>query len=109
MGPYKNLSNTSSELGMQADEVSSLIYRVRQANRRLTGGCGEQVAVPTGAGRVDKVAYDEAPPLLVGLTVALERLNLAIAELRDEVVYLESVSETNQDTMVVRPGAPKGY
>lgn len=101
MGPYKSLTNAITEVAMQANEVSSLIYRMRQANRRLTGSCGEQpINAATPPGRGDR-AFDESPPLLVGLTMSMEHLNSAIAELRDEVIFLESISETNQDTMMV--------
>jgi hypothetical protein len=100
-GPLKSLSALTDEVRAQTAEVHGFVYRMRDANRRLTGSTGEQ---PTklerldGGGRMGDAPTDRNP-LLVDLTVATEALNSATAELRAELVYFETmVSETGQDT-----------
>lgn len=101
MGPMKNLSAMANEVRCQASEVMSLVYRMRDANKRLTGNTGE---LPTN--RVEAGAPvgmpPEANPLLVDLTVAIEHLNGATADLRAEINYFETmVAETG-----VSPSSP---
>lgn len=101
MGPMKNLSMMANEVRSQVSEVMSLVHRMRDANRRLTGNTGELPTKGEEAGAPVGMP-PEANPLLVDLTVAIEHLNGATANLRAEIDYFEAtVAETG-----VRPVAP---
>lgn len=99
MGPMKNLSAMADEVRSQTSEVMSLVHRMRDANRRLTGNTGE---VPTNAAVAGVATKPEANPLLVDLTVAIEHLNGATADLRAEIDYFE---RTVAEVGVVPAGA----
>lgn len=94
MGPQKSLSNMAEEVRGQTAEVLSFVTRLREANRRLTGSTGESPTQLGGSGRSEAGQIEDRRPLLVEMTTALEHLNAATADLRDEVSYLEGVSET---------------
>jgi len=104
MGPQRSLTSLINEVHSQTAEVNSFVNRLRQANRRLTGSTGESPTV-LGAGAVGRLSekVDEMPPLMVALTTAMENLNSATADLRAEVGYLETLSETGE---VARGDAP---
>lgn len=98
MGPMKNLSTMADEVRSQTAEVMSFVHRMRDANRRLTGNTGE---APTNAAVAGSGAMKpEANPLLVDLTIAIEHLNGATADMRAEIIYFE--------TMVAETGVPAG-
>jgi hypothetical protein len=98
MGPIRSISGVTNDLMIQRDEVRSLIRRLREANRRLTGSTGEAPTplAQNAAGQVVNTTI--TPPLLVQLTVEAEYLAQAVNELRYEVGYLEQFSETGNET-----------
>jgi hypothetical protein len=99
MGPIRSLSGMNDDVLEQTNEVQSLVRRLRDANRRLTGTTGEAPtplnAASGGSGEATKLPAP--PPLLIRLTQSIEALNAATSDLRAEVSYLENFSETGSD------------
>ncbi len=89
----RTISSMIAEVRSQRDEVRGFVERLRNANRHLTGATGE---TPTKL--ADVRAQNGGPttmtPLLEDLNIELESLNSATADLRDEIGFLETVSET---------------
>lgn len=89
----RTISSMIDEVRSQTSEVLNFVDRLRTANRRLTGSTGEQ---PTPIGKISgEVAGAKDMPLLEELNTELERLNAATADLRAEVNFFESISETS--------------
>lgn len=109
MGPQRSLSALINEVQSQTDEVRSFTHRLRTANKRLTGGTGEEPPKlsegrgPTGA------TIAEVPPLMVALSIAVEALNGATSDLRAEVTYLENLSETNDGDVSPAKSTDRGF
>jgi hypothetical protein len=92
MGPQKSLSELTDDVRVQTSAVNDFVHRLRAANRRLTGSTGEQPTQLAQAAARNEV--DEMPPLMVGMTIAIEHLNSAMSDLRAEISYMERLSET---------------
>lgn len=97
MGPIRSISGVTMDIINQRDEIRSLIRRLREANRKLTGSTGE-APTPLAQSAGQAVNATINPPLLVQLTVEAEQLAQSINELRHEVGYLEQFSETANET-----------
>lgn len=109
MGPMKSISEMIRDVNDQATEIRGMTRRMRDANRRLTGGTGEAPTTLNAVATEDigKTAAD-ARPLLVSLTVALEALNSATSAMRDEISYAETFSETGNDQDEKLPYSSQG-
>lgn len=96
MGPMRNLTGIIEDIRAQTDEVTSITHRMRSANKRLTGGTGEAPTPLTNQGGTLSAIKEDEPPLMVKLTIVTEKLNQAMAALRAEISYFETLSETGQ-------------
>lgn len=89
----RNISSMIAEVRSQTSEVRSFVDRLRAANRHLTGQTGETPPKLSDA-REGGTKTSMQPPLLEDLNSELEQLNAATADLRNEVNFLEGISET---------------
>lgn len=97
------ISNMTGEITGLINEASSIVGRLRSANRRLTGETGEeptQLASAVGPKVRDAV---ETGPLLPELQAAIETLNSKLRDIRLEVSHLENVSETGEVAVDTKP------
>lgn len=90
----RNISSMIAEVRSQTSEVRSVVDRLRNANRRLTGATGETPTKLSDARDGNNLKASIQPPLLEDLNSELEQLNAATADLRNEVNFLEGISET---------------
>lgn len=100
----RSISSMTAEIRSQTEEVWNGVHRVRNANRRMTGSTGEQptpINVVKGS-NVDKI--DRELSMLDELSMAIEHLNSATAELRDELACMEGYTETASTLGMVEKG-----
>lgn len=94
MSTDRSLSGMADAVRTETSAVNEMTERLRQANRRLTGGTG-QAPTPLNSVANSKGATEASvPPLMVGLNAEVDGLQLAISNLRNELSYLENHSET---------------
>jgi len=92
MSTERSLSDMIQTVRNETSNALALADRLRNANRRLTGGTGQ---APTPIDRPDAASVKQAePPLVIGLNMALDEHQSAIVALENEVTYLERLSET---------------
>lgn len=97
MGPIRSLSGMIEDVNEQTAEGERLLRRLRDANRKLTGGCAEPPAQLKDASSSKAERDPIEVPLMVRLTVVLEVHRQVLNAIREEVTYLENHSETATD------------